>query len=198
MCLGEEERKASLPLRSLYTNELFGASPSSSLVYRLTISYNTQLSVCLSLHLSIPILSLRLHLQSTTCLQQISWSSASLSLPLSLRSSCLRSLLFASLKSVLSSSSSSSHSFLMLLLISNLMFLCLSFFSLSLSLALTLSLFSLVHFLLSPLGIHYALLTVPDEPSVMRQLGAKVRVLLQVFSSLAFRQAIVFCNDLES
>ncbi|PHJ22358.1 dead deah box helicase domain-containing protein [Cystoisospora suis] len=52
----------------------------------------------------------------------------------------------------------------------------------------------------SPLleGIYYALLIVPDEPTVMRQLGAKVRVLLQVFSSLAFRQAIVFCNDQES
>ncbi|PFH33536.1 hypothetical protein BESB_077530 [Besnoitia besnoiti] len=52
----------------------------------------------------------------------------------------------------------------------------------------------------SPLlaGIQYALLLVPDEPSPMRQLGAKVRVLLRVLSTLRFRQAIVFCNSFDS
>ncbi|CBZ53214.1 putative DEAD/DEAH box helicase [Neospora caninum Liverpool] len=52
----------------------------------------------------------------------------------------------------------------------------------------------------SPLlvGIHYALLVVPDEPTVMRQLGAKVQVLLRVLSTLPFRQAIVFCNSFDS
>ncbi|KFG31305.1 DEAD/DEAH box helicase domain protein [Toxoplasma gondii GAB2-2007-GAL-DOM2] len=52
----------------------------------------------------------------------------------------------------------------------------------------------------SPLlvGLHYALLVVPDQPTVLRELGAKVQVLLRVLATLPFRQAVVFCNSFDS